>query len=158
MLIYLDVCCLNRPFDDQTQERIRLEAEAVLLILERCQAGTWQLLGSEAVEYEVSRIPDVERRRKVFHLASIARVKQVVSEAVQTRAEELERLGFTALDALHIACAEAAGADVVLTTDYRMLAKAEELQDSLRVKVENPILWLMEVKEGDFPKNDPRSD
>jgi len=102
MLIYLDVCCLNRPFDDQTQERIRLEAEAVLLILERCQAGTWQLLGSEAVEYEVSRIPDVERRRKVFHLASIARVKQVVSEAVQTRAEELERLGFTALDALHI--------------------------------------------------------
>ena len=21
-LIYLDVCCLNRPFDDQTQERI----------------------------------------------------------------------------------------------------------------------------------------
>lgn len=50
MLIYLDVCCLNRPFDDQTQERIRLEAEAVLLILERCQAGTWWLLGSEAVE------------------------------------------------------------------------------------------------------------
>lgn len=27
-LIYLDVCCLNRPFDDQTQERIFLEAEA----------------------------------------------------------------------------------------------------------------------------------
>jgi hypothetical protein len=25
-LIYLDVCCLNRPFDDQTQQRIRLEA------------------------------------------------------------------------------------------------------------------------------------
>jgi hypothetical protein len=29
--IYLDACCLNRPFDDQTQERIRLESEAVLL-------------------------------------------------------------------------------------------------------------------------------
>jgi hypothetical protein len=26
-LIYLDVCCLNRLFDDLTQERIRLEAE-----------------------------------------------------------------------------------------------------------------------------------
>lgn len=158
MLIYLDVCCLNRPFDDQTQDRIRLEAEAVLLVLERCQAGTWQLLSSEAVDYEVSRIPDVERRRKVFHLASIARVKQHVTEAVQTRAEELERLGFKALDALHIACSEAAGADVLLTTDDRVLAKAEELQDSLRVKVENPILWLMEVKEGDLPKNDACSD
>ncbi len=31
--IYLDVCCLNRPFDDQRQDRIRLEADAVLLIL-----------------------------------------------------------------------------------------------------------------------------
>ncbi|MDM9581860.1 MULTISPECIES: hypothetical protein [unclassified Nostoc] len=43
-LIFLDVCCLNRPFDDQTQERIFLEAEAVRLILARCQSGEWQLL------------------------------------------------------------------------------------------------------------------
>lgn len=158
MLIYLDVCCLNRPFDDQTQERIRLGAEAVLLILERCQAGTWRLLGSKAVDYEVSRIPDVERRRKVFQLTSIARAKQVVSEAAQTRAEELERLGFKALDALHIACAEAGDADVLLTTDDRLLAKAKELRGSLHVKVENPILWLMEVTVNGIPKDDSRPD
>jgi len=60
MLVYLDVCCLNRPFDDYSQERIRLESEAVLLILERCQGEVWQLLGSDAVDYEVSRIPDRE--------------------------------------------------------------------------------------------------
>lgn len=42
-LIYLDVCCLNRPFDDQTQERIRLEAEAVRLILANCQTGEYPL-------------------------------------------------------------------------------------------------------------------
>lgn len=30
MRIYLDCCCLQRPLDDQTQPRIRLEAEAVL--------------------------------------------------------------------------------------------------------------------------------
>jgi hypothetical protein len=28
--IYLDLCCVNRPFDDQHQARVRLEAEAVL--------------------------------------------------------------------------------------------------------------------------------
>lgn len=27
--IYLDVCSLQRPFDDQRQARIRLEAEAM---------------------------------------------------------------------------------------------------------------------------------
>ena len=152
------MCCLNRPFDDQTQERIRLEAEAVLLILERCQAGTWRLLGSEAVDYEVSRIPDGERRRKVSHLASIAHVKQVVSDAVQARAEELERLGFKALDALHIACAEAGGAEVLLTTDDRMLAKAEKLRSSLQMRIENPILWLMEVTANGVSQNDSRPD
>ena len=40
--VYLDVCCLNRPFDTQEQDRLRLEAEAVLLILKHCEAGEWQ--------------------------------------------------------------------------------------------------------------------
>ena len=35
MKVYLDVCCLNRPYDDQTQDRVHLECEAVLLILSR---------------------------------------------------------------------------------------------------------------------------
>jgi hypothetical protein len=34
--VYLDVSCLNRPFDNQGQARIRLEAEATALILEEC--------------------------------------------------------------------------------------------------------------------------
>lgn len=104
MLLYLDACCLNRLFDDQSQERIRLEAEAVLLILGRWEAGTWQLLTSEAVDHEISRIPDTERLDKVFYLGSVAILKQRVNKTVQARAEELERLEFKALDALHIAC------------------------------------------------------
>ena len=35
--IYLDVCCLNRPFDDQSQPRIRLESETILIILAQCE-------------------------------------------------------------------------------------------------------------------------
>jgi len=163
MLVYLDVCCLNRPFDDQSRERIRLEAEAVLLILERCQAGEWQLLGSEAVDYEISRIPDEERRYKerryrVFLLASVARARQKVNRPVQVRAQELERLGFKALDALHIACAEAGGARVLLTTDDRMLNIARKIRGNLRVRVENPVLWLMEVTTGGSAQNDASRD
>ncbi|BAY02118.1 hypothetical protein ACOWPH_21415 [Anabaena sp. PCC 7938] len=37
--IYLDVCCLNRPFDDQTQWRTRLETEAILEIINHCLSG-----------------------------------------------------------------------------------------------------------------------
>jgi hypothetical protein len=28
--IYLDVCCLNRPFDDLRQDRVQFESDAVL--------------------------------------------------------------------------------------------------------------------------------
>ncbi len=67
----------------------------------------------------------------------------------ETRALDERRLGFKALDALHVACAEAGGADALLTVDDRMLAKAQGLKSNLRVRVENPILWLMDVtKDG----------
>lgn len=56
--IYLDVCCLNRPFDEQTQARIRLETEAILEILDRCQAGMWTLITSKALEAEINQTPD----------------------------------------------------------------------------------------------------
>jgi hypothetical protein len=62
--LYLDVCCLNRPFDDQRQDRIRLEAEAVLLIMGRCEAGAWQWLSSAVVEEEVNHTPSSERRSR----------------------------------------------------------------------------------------------
>jgi hypothetical protein len=58
MKIYLDVCCLNRPFDDQTQHRIRLESEAVIAILDCCQSKDWQLVGSEVIDFEISQTPD----------------------------------------------------------------------------------------------------
>jgi len=44
--IYLDACCLNRPFDDQSQPRVHLESEAVLIILARLKTREWEWLGS----------------------------------------------------------------------------------------------------------------
>ena len=47
------------------QDRVRLEAEAVLLILGRCEAGKWQWLSSAVVEEEVDNTPSRERRSRV---------------------------------------------------------------------------------------------
>ena len=44
--VYLDNCCFNRPFDDQRQVRIRLEAEAKLYIQEQIRGSTLELAGS----------------------------------------------------------------------------------------------------------------
>lgn len=47
MRIYLDVCCLNRPFDDQTQIRIHLEAEAILSIIQSVDDGEWEWINND---------------------------------------------------------------------------------------------------------------
>ena len=96
--IYLDVCCLDRPFDDQTQERIRLEAEAVLLILNRFQQGLGHWVGSNTLVYEIRQTPDAERRRRVLSLL-LFRHSAVMAEAGEmARAGELQGLGFKAVD------------------------------------------------------------
>lgn len=143
MIIYLDVCCLNRPFDDRSQERIRFESEAVITILERSHSKTLALIGSDAVDLEISKIPDDDRREKVRLLSSIAKRNIAIDDETRNRARELYKLGFKSLDALHIACAEKGQADVLLTTDDHLLKKARSQKDFIRVRLENPLTWLM---------------
>ena len=57
MKIYMDVCCLCRPFDDQTVGRIRLEVTAVQEIIRRCASREYTLVTSEAITEELSKIP-----------------------------------------------------------------------------------------------------
>ncbi len=143
--IYLDVCCLNRPFDDQRQERIRLEAEAVLLILGRCEAGAWQWVSSAVVEEEVNNTPSRERRSRVRNMLSGAYHTVALADTAIARAQELKAMGFRIYDALHLACAEQATVDVFLTTDDRVLRIATRHTAQLKVRVANPLEWLLEV-------------
>jgi len=145
--VYLDVCCLNRPFDDQTQDRIRLEAEAVLLILTHLETGEWQWLGSEVLEFEIGQMPDPERRLRVKLLATYVHYSILVEQTEVERAQQLEVLGFHPFDALHLACAESGEADVLLTTDDQLLRLASRFSGQLRIRVENPLTWLKEVTE-----------
>ena len=60
--IYLDTCCLNRLFNDQTQARIRLETEAVQAILARFFTSDWQWVTSTVLVHEISKTPDATLR------------------------------------------------------------------------------------------------
>jgi predicted nucleic acid-binding protein len=143
--IYLDVCCLNRPFDDQNQDRIRLEAEAVILILNRLQANDWSWYSSDAILYEIDQTPDLERRRRVKVLVSAAHEVISLTPTEIDRAKELQTRGFKQWDALHLACAESSRVDIFLTTDDKLLRLAQREMPQLRVQVANPLNWLTEV-------------
>jgi predicted nucleic acid-binding protein len=153
--LYLDVCCFNRPFDDQSQARIRVETEAVLAVLERCETGEWELAISEMVEIEVAQIADPERRQRIQEAMMMARSHIIVDEAIANRGEELQNLGFQGFDAIHLACAEIAQVDVFLSTDDRLLRRAARYGSSLTVAVDNPAVWLIATLQAGDSDNDP---
>ena len=145
MRIYLDVCCLNRPFDEQVQDRIRMESEAIATVLGHFDRGEWIWLGSEAINVEINRMTDIERKVKVEKLASGMSQMVILTAEHEKRAQELSGLGFKLLDALHIACAESGRAHAFLTTDDRLVKRARKYKGKLKVNVANPLNWLKEV-------------
>jgi predicted nucleic acid-binding protein len=146
MKIYFDVCCLNRPYDDQTQDRIRLESEAVIAILRHVESEEWSLVSSGVVSYEISRTSDEERKRRLISIVQRASGFIPVGQETYIRAGELQHhLGIKAYDALHIACAEQGGAEVFLSTDDRLVKVAKRNSEAINIRVENPLSWLQEM-------------
>ena len=143
MRIYMDVCCLNRPFDDLSQDRIYFEAEAVLSIILRCEKGIWTLMESGVIDYELSNISDEERLEHVQTLYSTASERITLTKQAENRAKFFQNNGIKPFDSLHLALAEACGADVFITTDDRLLSAAKRL--NVQIKTASPVIWLMEV-------------
>lgn len=145
MKIYLDACCLNRPFDDQDQHRIRLESEAILIIIDTIYRDKWEWIGSETLIVELENTPDIDKRNHLKELASNIHTIVNLNDREMSRAEELQRLGFKAYDAMHIACSETANVYIFLTTDDKLLKMANRERERLNVKVANPVNWIMEI-------------
>ena len=145
MKIYLDVCCLCRPFDNHSDTRVRLETEAVLTILKRCSLD-WELVTSTAVLYEIGLISDPTRRSHALRLIQRARETVRVDDRLLARAEEFENLGVMGMDAVHIACSEKISA-VLLTTDDDLVKIMKKNALHTSVHADNPLHWLMEVNQ-----------
>lgn len=144
MRVYLDACCLSRLTDDQSQPRVRAEADAIERILARVRLGIVELVSSEALEDEVSRIPSMERRVEVETLLTLATATIEVNEAIARRAGELNQAGYGTYDALHLSAAEAAGAEALLSTDDGFTGKAARGVGAPRIPVRNPLSWNRE--------------
>lgn len=140
--IYLDTCCLSRPFNDQTQVRIRRETEAIQIILKNFITGDWYWIASRALAFEIDNNRDLGQRLEMRSQMANAYINVSIGEKERTRSRDFEKIGFKRLDALHLACAESGNADVFLTTDDRLLRRARRLSSKLHVRVENPYEWL----------------
>lgn len=123
MLVYLDMCCFNRPYDAQAQLRIRLETEAKLHIQEMIRNEEISLVWSYILDYEASFNPFEERRQAIESWRYFAKVRVMENESVIAIAEPCIQRGVKSFDALHVACAKYAKATLFVTTDDRLLSK-----------------------------------
>ena len=148
MKIYLDNCALGRLFDDQQQPRLRAEADAMRSVFSLVERGIVQWISSTALQTEIAQNSDTVRRRNTELLLARATETLHATSEIQARSVFLQSLGLTGVDAQHLAFAEAAAADALLTTDDRLIRRSARLlqQESVTaskvLSILNPIDWL----------------
>ncbi len=142
--VYLDVCALQRPHDDRSQPRVNDEAEAIMLFIENCQLGHVELISSVAIEFEIRRVKDKRRLEFALSLLRISSQIEPISPPVLSKVQDLCKAGLKALDALHIALASNANADLFCTCDDRLRRKMRALKFA-SLRVVSPIELIEEL-------------
>ena len=132
MKVYLDNCCYNRPYDDQTQIRIHLETEAKLHIQDVIKNGDLDLVTSYMLEYENGKNRFSHKRQAISDFMNANESYYVGAERdgeVKEIAGDIMKTGVKSIDAFHVACAILSRSDYFITTDDRLLKyKTEDIQ------------------------------
>jgi predicted nucleic acid-binding protein len=143
MRIYLDNCCYNRPFDDQSQIRIALESQAKLYIQRLIVEKKMELVVSYASRFENIVNPHISRKNAINDFFRNAKfyIDYNFAIDVEKAARGIMMSGIRGKDALHIACAIEGRCDYLITTDDRVLKYI-----SPQIKICNPIDFLRELE------------
>ncbi len=141
MRVYLDNCCFNRPFDDQSLLTIRMETEAKLDIQEKIKSGHLSLGWSYMLDFENNNNPFVEKRVEIQRWKELA--DSFVNETTEiiSKMNELITIGLKSLDALHVACAISLQCEYFLTVDKGILKKKTKVS---QIKITNPVNLIIE--------------
>lgn len=142
MRVYLDNCCFNRPFDDQRQTRVRVEAEAKLCMQEHIRGKTLELAWSYVLDFENNANPVEVRRTTISMWQQYAIIDVDETEVLLQQAHTLNNSGLKAKDALHIACAIVGKCNYFVTTDDEILKRAKDLQNIIVV---DPTAFVREM-------------
>jgi hypothetical protein len=144
--IYLDACALSRLTDDPARPRIAKEADAIVDFFRLVRAGKLIWIASSALEIELRKNPDIRRREDALAMLRHANERHIPDSRTIARARSLHQLGYGEFDALHLAAAEFAQADILVTTDDRFLGQMRRNLGNPSVRAANPLNYIQEVK------------
>ena len=141
MVIYLDSCCYNRPYDTADQLTVVLEAQCKLYIQQLVRDGFITLVSSYMVRYESGQNPYAKRRENIeayIRQYSSVYVSDERKEEIEQTAFDIMRTGVKFKDACHVASAIYAKCDYFITTDKRLLK-----YKSPQIKLVTPIEFVL---------------
>jgi predicted nucleic acid-binding protein len=144
MLIYLDNCCFNRPFDDQKQIRIRIGTEAKLFIQGEILSGKFQLAWSYILDYENEANLFSERKETIANWKKRATIDTDETKTILDLANQLHASLIKAKDALHVASSVAMQCEYFITTDLFLIKKLANFE---KIKVVSPIEFINYIKQ-----------
>ena len=144
MRIYLDNCCFNRPFDDQSSIRVKLETDAKLYVQLMIKTGNIELAWSYILDFENEANPFHERKYTIEKWRLISTIDINENDKILLKATNFTKDGLKAKDALHVACAIEMGCDYFLTTDDGIIKK---MQNNSQIETVNPIDFIKIIEE-----------
>ena len=142
--VYLDLCCLKRPFDDQGMPHVRLEAEAVVSIQKAIEEGAHTFVRAVAQDLENAKNPDPVRRVRVDAWLANQPLPDIEPAAVTARTADLVNASFGGVRRVPPGVGQLLQADVFVTTDDQLRALAARRPD-LRVRVMGPLEFAQEA-------------
>ena len=145
MRVYLDMCCYNRPYDDQSQINVSLETQAKLHIQSLIQDRRLELISSYMLRYECGQNPYEMRRKTIMQFIdanTAAYVGLNRKTLIEERAREIMESGVKFKDACHVVSAIFAECDYFISTDIRLLKYRTD-----KIKMVNPIDFITETEE-----------
>jgi len=139
MKVYLDNCTFNRPFDDQSYIRVKIETEAKLYVQEKIKDGELELVWSYILDFENEQNPYDDRKNAIKKWKRFACVDIEETSSLLAKAKKLKKIGLKAKDALHVASAIEGNAHYFLTTDDKILKKLSKFPE---IQVIDPIEFV----------------
>lgn len=115
--------------DDRSNLRIRVEAEAMIVLLEMIENGKLQMVSSDVLVFEIMKSPDPERVEFGLNFLSLGKPNLKLTDYCVNKAKDYEKKGIKAIDALHLAVAEENNIDYLCTCDDRFLKRANEIKN-----------------------------
>ena len=145
MRVYLDMCCYNRPYDDQSQIKVSLETQAKLLIQDLIQKKRLDLVSSYMLRYECGQNPYEMRRNAIMQFIDTHAAAYVGLERrkeIEAIAKRIMDTGVKFKDACHVASAVYANCEYFISTDKRLLKYKTE-----QIKLVSPIDFVTEMED-----------